>query len=191
MKKFFRWTLLVCCLIFLLVLIFSPYKQNDEVGYRCVASSIEINASTDEVYTYLGNSDNARVWSTYVDHITTLNADRVTDGNVGSIRRCFKQKDEKGIVWDEEVLLVEKNKRRRLSIFNSKNFPIITAGIRTEQIYEKINENKTKLTFTMYVQQDKMGFFPYIKTKLSAYFIAYYFEKNIANIKQEVENGKQ
>ena len=90
-------------------------------------SSITINVTADSVFQYLGNSKNAIEWSSFVDHISPLNGKDFTDGAVGSLRRCFVQEDELGMRWDEEILEIEQSKRRKLSVYNLKEFSVLEA----------------------------------------------------------------
>ncbi len=71
---------------------FSPYGYNKSFSYKVITQSIDINATPAKVFSFLGNSNNASKWSSFVDHITVLNIDSFADGNTGSRRRCFRNK---------------------------------------------------------------------------------------------------
>lgn len=189
-KKLFR-LLMYLTLIILLVtvgmIIFSPYMKNAGNNYRSVDFTIEINAPSDSVFKYLGNSGNAKEWSSYVDHITTLNADNHTDGTVGSLRRCFKDKNEEGIIWDEETVEVIQGKKRRLTIFNLKGFPIKAEGLQTEQLYVKISAKKSRLTFSVFFRDHVPTWSESLKMHFASYKIHSIFEENLKNVKQLVE----
>ncbi len=193
--KFFK--ILFFSIIFILFLVgfvaykFSPYKHSENYPYKNVVdNTVIINEPIDSVYRMLGHSSYARQWSVFVHHITPLNPNEVTDGTPGSIRRCFAQENENGIVWDEEILIVEPNKRRRLSIFNTKGFESESNDILTEQLYEKIDSNTTKLTFIVFRDENKeMEWWKQALLYYIAYNMKTVFEENMENIKYLAEEG--
>ncbi len=189
-KIIFGITLLIVVSLFFLIM-FSSFRNNQEVGYKCIALSIEIKQPVEKVFAYLGNSKNASNWSIYVDHITALNTDKIPDGAIGSTRRCFKEKNEQGIIWDEDIVEVIPNKKRRLSIYNAKGFPIMTEGILTEQIYMSLNDSTTHLTFTVFNKNPNLDFISTLKTHIASYSISDIFVKNLKNIKKCLENEAQ
>jgi hypothetical protein len=166
-----------------LFILFSPYGNKSGFTYKLVIESIEINAPPDKVYAFLGNSDNAAKWSSYVNHITPLNTNEFTDGQVGSVRRCFKQNDERGIQWDELISINEANKRRQLKLFNLSGFSLQANSLATEQLYENIEGNKMRLSFTLFFLNKKPGFLDLLKIYYAAYFIKSIYKKNLTNIK--------
>ena len=87
---------------------------------RKFSESIKINCNKKTVYDILGNSKNVRKWSVYVHHIKPIN--KITGGKLGSRRRCYRNKDESNMRWDEEVILDKKYQTRRLSIYNLSGF---------------------------------------------------------------------
>ena len=161
---------------------FSPYQFQPDFQKRILIETTEIHAPIKQVFTYLGNSDNARNWSSFVSHIIPLNPKKVADGAVGSIRRCFKNPDENGEQWDEEILIVEPNQRRRLSIFNLKNFQIGSEFLLTEQLYERLGAKRCRLTFTLFLKEEA-GWIEHLKMYYASYQISRIFKKNIQNIK--------
>lgn len=176
--------------VFLMVL-FSPYGNKEGRDGKLVESTILINAPVEQIFAYLGNSDNASEWSVFVDHISPLNSYEVADGNPGSIRPCFVKKDEKGKSWDEEVLVVDLNKQRLLSYYNYRNF-VLTAGvINTEQLYEETKEGHCLLSLTLFFPQEKTNLLKHLKMYYAAYQVSYFFEENLKNIKQFNEGGNQ
>lgn len=172
--------------LFAVLLLFSPFKRHQGEEMSAVNCTIEIDAPVDSVYVYLGNSANASDWSVFVDHITPLNPKQVPDGSPGSLRRCFQQADEQGIRWDEEILIAEQGRRRRLSIFNLIDFPMEASGLGTEQRYQTLPGNRTRLTFTVFYLRQPSNW-DYFKTLLGAWRIRDVFEKNLHNIKKEIE----
>lgn len=169
------------------LLALSPYKHHDSIGPRSLETAITIDVPADSVFRYLGNSANASDWSSFVDHIIPLNPEVVPDGKKGSFRRCFARADRKGMAWDEEIIYVQPNRKRILTIFNLKNFAISAEGLVTEQRYEPMGDDRVQLTFTLSFGDEPPGPIRYVKMKLAAYRIAAIFEKNLANIKRICE----
>jgi hypothetical protein len=190
MIKYFRNSVVGVLLVLSLVLWFSPFAKNHDHGEWEMENSIIIHENMDSVYAYLSNSSNASNWSSYVHHITPLNADSLADGTLGSVRRCFKNENEKGIVWDEEITRIQKGPLiyRELSIFKMQNFPIQTTHLVTRQQYEKLDSNKMKLTFGLYKLIDSSDMADIIKLKSSGYYISSIFKNNLTNIKSQIEN---
>lgn len=170
---------------------FSPYKHSEKYSYKNVVdNTVVINEPIDSVFRMLGHSSYARQWSVFVHHITPLNSNEVADGTPGSTRRCYTQEDEKGIVWDEKILIVEPNQRRRLSIYNTKGFESESNDLFTEQLYEKIDSNTTKLTFVVFRDESKnMEWWKQALLYYIAYDMKTIFENNMENIKYLAEEG--
>jgi hypothetical protein len=189
-KRTFKISLLLfpIFLVFFIISIvmFSPYKREKSFSYKLIKESILINNSTKAVYNYLGNSNNAKIWSVYVDHISPINKDIVADGHLGSIRRCFINRDEKDGSWDEEILLIDKNKVRRLSCFNFQDLIFNPGLLNTEQIYEDKNGD-CLLTFTLFSPKKKLSLWEELKIHMGSYRTAYIFRKNLNNIKKDLE----
>lgn len=192
-KRFRKWALwffaLVMTAMFLL-LCFSPYGSKEGFSYKLIKESVVVDVSVDSAFRFLGNSDNARRWSVYVDHISTLNSIRTPDGTPGSIRRCFCNKNEKGQRWDELITLVEPNKRRQLTTFNLIDFPMQANGLASEQRYRKISKNRCEITFTLFFANHDPGFWDEFKTYFGAYQVRSIFQQNLKNIKRILETGK-
>lgn len=169
---------------------FSPYTYYQEKKYRSVDYSIEINVARDSVFNYLGNSANARNWSSFVDHITPLNAKTIKDGTVGSRRRCFKESNEVGIHWDEEILEVIPNRKRRLSCYDLQGFPISANGLQTEQIFDSISPDRMRLTFSLFFRANEPSMLDLLKMNYASYTVHEIFEANLKNIKRIIETGK-
>ncbi len=187
-NKIIKWSSLTLALsVFVLtaVILFSPYGSKNDYTQKAIVVETEINAPTEKVYGYLGESSEAARWSTFVRSIKTLN--QVPDGNVGSKRRCFGL--EEGIVWDEEILVNQENERRMLSVYNAQGFPMMADHLLTEQVYKKISENKTKLKLSLFFKKGKRNLVDDLKMYVAAYFVEDIFEGNLANIKEYVEQS--
>jgi hypothetical protein len=170
---------------------FSPYGSMPGYSYKLISTKIAIQAPTDVVFKYLGNSANASQWSTFVDHIIPLNSDKFPDGKPGSIRRCFCQPNEKDMRWDELITQAIPDKKRQLLIYNMQEFPITADGLATEQLYYPINYHSTRLTFTVFFKDHEPTVFETIKMYLSAYYIDHIFEANLNQIRILVEEEYQ
>jgi hypothetical protein len=178
----------MCCVVFGSVIFFSPYGNQKDTQIKCLENTVSINVPACKVYNYLGNSDNASKWSAFVDHITPLNAELFKDGEVGSIRRCFKNKDESGMFWDEETLINEKNKIRQLSVYNMSNINIDGKHIMTEQIYND-KSGQCELTFKLFFKSGLSGWFDELKMYVVAYRVSSIFDDNLNRIKQNLEQN--
>jgi len=191
-SKFKKIILITFCLLSLGLIVMiatSPFGHQKGYNYKLIIHSIEINTPVDSVYRFLGRSSNASKWSVFVNHISTLNEDKVPDGKVGCMRRCFQNADEKGLQWDEEIIVAEPNKRRQLTIVNLKDFGIKAEGLSSEQIYEAISSGKTKLSFTLFYLHNNPSIMDLLKTYFAAFEVKSIFERNMSNIKKIVETG--
>ncbi|MFT5780133.1 MAG: hypothetical protein ACI837_003094 [Crocinitomicaceae bacterium] len=173
------------------VIIFSPYHKHGSTDYRTLEFSIEIDAPVDSVYAYLGDSDNAEDWSIYVDHISALNSNECADGAVGAKRRCFQEANEEGIIWDEQVVEVIPSRKRRLTIYNLKGFSVQANGLETEQIYEVISPNKTRLTFTVFYGDHNPSAIESLKMYYASYEMYRIFKGNLERVKFLVEEKEK
>jgi uncharacterized protein YndB with AHSA1/START domain len=185
-RVFFIGSFVVVVLIAIMIAM-SPFHRNAKFPYQVIEHTVEIDASVDEVFQFLGNSDNAKKWSVFVDHITPLNMDHIPDGVVGSIRRCFARRDETGMTWDEEITVCDPNVRRQLTVFNLSGFTMSVDSLATEQLYEEIAPHKTRLTFTVFFKGSEPSNWDLLKTHFSSFQIKEIFEQNMNNIKRIIE----
>jgi len=162
---------------------FSPYQFDAKFDKRILVETILIKTPPAQVFKYLGNSDNAQFWSSFVSRITPLNPKIALDGTVGSVRRCFKNEDESGETWDEKTVVAEPNQRRRLTIFNLKNFPISSAHLLTEQVYQKTKKGDCRLSFSLFLDE-KADWIEHLKLYYASYQISEIFRTNLQNIKK-------
>jgi uncharacterized protein YndB with AHSA1/START domain len=186
-KKSNRWKKILGYSSFVLVLLLAIAIWKSPFQDGVIEHTVEVEAPLNEVYDFLSNSNNAKRWSVFVDHINTLNADSITDGKVGSRRRCFCKADETGTQWDELISEVEPYQRRQLLIYNLKEFSMTADNLATNQFYETLPGDRCKLTFTVFFKGDQPGIWDWFKTKLAAYKIQDIFERNMDNIKRIVE----
>lgn len=186
--KLFIRTVVVILFSALGMIAFSPYGSNQDYKQKAIIVETEINSSISEVYGYLGESENASQWSTFVTKIMTLNGNSVLDGEVGSKRRCFGKQH--GVVWDEEILLAEPNKKRLLNVYNTVGFFMMADNLLTEQVYEKLDENRTRLKLSLFFKNGKMNILSELKMYFAAYVVADIFEDNLFNIKKLNEQAQ-
>ncbi|MFT5818905.1 MAG: hypothetical protein ACI8ZM_000126 [Crocinitomix sp.] len=187
-KKIALWLIFLLVASALGVLIFSPFTKKGNNDYRSVEYSVEIDAPVETVFNYLGNSNHAEDWSSYIDHISSLNSAVYQDGEKGSLRRCFKNANEDGIFWDEEILEVIANKKRVLSIYNMQGFAAPINGLETEQIYEVISPDKTRLTFSLFFAGHSASWFENFKMHMASYTIYARFRDNLEKVSEIVSN---
>jgi len=182
MKRLGFSTAFIILLIFAALIYWSPYGIKSKLKKRGVVSSIIIDAPIEEVYQYLGNSKNASQWSVFVDSIIPLNHKHYRDGSLGSLRRCFADNECKK--WDEKIVALEEYKLRELSVFNLSGFFMGADNLRTQQLYEELNNKQSKLSLTLFYQEEWDDLLDEIKLYVAAYEISKIFELNLKNIKR-------
>lgn len=180
-KKFSYLVLLILFILLLIIHFFSPVSRNIK-GELQTQQSIQIMDSVSHVFQYMGKSENAKIWSVYVDHINLLSGE---DGKVNCKRRCFKDSNENGIQWDEEILEIIPNIKRVLSIYNGKNFPIYSEHLITEQLYSEINGN-CELTLVLTLKGEQ-SIWENLKFKFASFVVQKVFKGNLTNIKNDIE----
>lgn len=186
LKKIAVWVLGIIALGLIILIIASPYKYHSD-EFRTVEADITINAPVDSVFAYMSNSGFASEWSSFVDHITPLNPDKVEDGEKYSIRRVFISEDEKDARWDEKIVEVVPNKKRSLKIYKIRGLSMSAVGLQTEQRYQKLKNGKTRLSLVLYFREEHRGLWNGFKMRVASFEIRSIFEKNLENIKREIE----
>jgi len=86
-----------------------------------LTAEVTIHAPIEEVWKYASDSLQAKNWSIFFDHIAPL-AGTESDGNPGSVRRCFRNANESGPSWDEMVIEVNPLVSRSLYVYNLIGF---------------------------------------------------------------------
>ncbi|HSG47642.1 MAG TPA: SRPBCC family protein [Longimicrobiales bacterium] len=192
MKRAPRWTVTVgglAALVLGVLLGLSPYRSHDGFPHALIRESVDVTEPCERVHAYLGDSDNAREWSVFVDHITALNPDSVPDGAVGSIRRSFKNADESGMRWDETIVDVTPT-RRLLTVYGITDSPAPSGELLTEQIYEPLGGSGCRLRFTLFLR-DAPSLGDALLMRLGGWEVSRIFRANIANVKALVEGSSQ
>ncbi|MBS3914891.1 MAG: SRPBCC family protein [Bacteroidetes bacterium] len=191
MKKTFKIALLILVAGLLAAYFLAPFGKSGIDDKKSVEYSMQINVSRDSAWKYLSNSNSAREWSVFVHHISTLNATEVPDGKPGSKRRCFCREDETGRRWDEQILSVQQDSFRTISIENMVKFPMTANHLETQQIYKSISENKCEITLRLYYIGNNFSFWDGLKTRAAAYTIQSIFRRNLENMKEILEGRKR
>lgn len=161
-----------------IILLLLPISLFAQKKYKV---SIEMDASSEYVFNYLGNSNNANKWSVFVDSIAVLNPFEFNDGDIGSIRRCYVRNSNKK--WDEEIAEITSNQHRLLRCFNYQNFKANPPHLFTEQSYQDTGNNKCLVTFTIIMNEK-----PTIIQRLGVIKTQSIFRKNLKNIKLLTSN---
>lgn len=153
-----------------------------------VTQSLLINAPIEEVWKYASNSHNAHDWSVFFDHISPLPG--IPDGQVGSLRRCFRHANELGPFWDEVVVTIQPQRMRIITTYNLNHFPLndLNRGqyVFVRQLYEPIDKHTTRMTFQTMTRPgspllNKMIF------RINKKSTSKIFKENLLNIKAIIE----
>lgn len=153
-----------------------------------ISHSVIIHAPIAEVWKYASDSLNAHDWSVFFDHISPLPG--ITDGEVGSLRRCFRNANEIGPYWDEVVVSVNPLEERIISTYNFTNFPFNKLAknryVYVRQLYEAITPNTTKMTFQT-MTRPHASFLDKVLFKFNSKSTSKIFRQNLENIKVIIE----
>ena len=156
---------------------------------EAVSESITVNAPVSELWKYASDSTKAVDWSIYFDHISPL-AGPAPDGQVGSLRRCFRNKNEQGEFWDEVITQIAPEKLRQITTYNFGNYPLRFVHkdeyVFVRQIYRAIDDKTSELKFeTMY--RPESNFIFKLIFKMSRKETTEIFKLNLENIKAAIE----
>lgn len=164
----------------------SEYQNVD--WESALSHSVVINAPLDQVWAYASDSSKAKDWSVFFDHISPLPG--TGDGQIGALRRCFRNREEAPPYWDEIIILLSPQKLRVITTYNLTGFKFewLTRGsyVFVRQLYRSLDDKRTELTFqtnysTESVFVTKAGFFISKRDTLDI------FKKNLTNIKLAIE----
>ncbi len=181
LRNIFLGSLILLISILIGAWIMSPYSKYKEGK---IVSKVNIEMPCTAAFDYLGNSENAKTWSVFVDFIETTNKEHFEDGEIGSKRICYTKSDRSGFNWEEEVLEIIPNEYRKLSCYNFKNLAVKAPNLVTEQIYIDKGEDCV-LVFTLDFSK-KPSFIEKLKLKFSSYRIQSIFDQNLLNIRAEI-----
>lgn len=163
----------------------SPVRWNEKEQAYEIRHSRLVNRSACAVYDYLGQSEAASQWSSFVSRIEVLNPE-IPDGTLGLQRKCFAKDYPALATWEEEILQNENCEHRRLSIYNLENFPIAVDGLFTDQVYTPLEGNNCQLSLAVYFPGG--NFWDTFKFILASPYIASIFSNNLKNIKNILEH---
>jgi len=181
-------------------------------GSSSVESEVIISESLDKVWSYNSNDENAKDWSIFFAKIEPCSFDdcpenkEFSSGSIGSIRRCFRNEDERGLFWDEKTLdswISDSEAYRQIMTYNINGYGSKTIQekfrLNVEQFYNEIEKDKTSLKFRVTYSQDQdsfssdlnLSFFEKIYLKfifqITKSRTKEIFEKNLSNIKYAIE----
>jgi hypothetical protein len=165
-------------------------RQSNEVNWdNGVTTSIVINAPVEVVWKYASDSTKAKEWSVYFDHISPLPG-KFKDGQVGSLRRCFRNADETGPRWDEVTIDVQPLKSRKIVTYNFTNYPYPRLSRHqyafVRQLYRAIDANHTEMSFQTIRPRKSSLFWKYI-FHITRDDVEDIFYKNLENTKAIIE----
>jgi hypothetical protein len=163
-------------------------EANSADWSNAVNESVVISAPVSEVWTYASNSNNAKEWSIFFDHISPLPG--IQDGQIGALRRCFRNANEQGPFWDEVVTEIVPEKLRQITTYNLTGFPMnfIVEGqyVFVRQLYRQIDEKTSELAF-LTAPSPSASIFQKIAFYFSRSETQRIFKLNLENIKAQIE----
>jgi len=153
--------------------------------------SVEINAPVEEVWNFLSDNRNANGWSVIFDHIEPMVDSPVPEGEIGALRRCYRNSNKEDFFWDERTLTTEPYSYRSLRTYNISNTSwefFERYQFTAHQTYENLGNNKTRLTFG----GDLDDYTKYTFDELFVFWATQYevervFKLNLENIKAMIE----
>lgn len=184
-----------------------------------IEASVIIDASIDEVWNFVSDDANAAYWSVFFAKIVPCPTTEcpknktLSSTDIGFIRRVLRNGDEKGLFWDEEITIVEKDTDFYYKRIRAHNFYGYLGEtyqksweIKVEQEYVALSSHRTKLIFratpfkyeditknTNKNPDDDVSMLKYRSWKFlfkkSSNRTREIFKKNLENIKHNIENG--
>lgn len=152
--------------------------------------SVKINAPLERVWKYASDSTKANAWSVFFDHISPLPG--IKDGEIGSLRRCYRNANEKGEMWDEVTIYLEPLKMRAIVTYNLQGFTLNFLAkknyVFVRQLYTKISETESELTFETYYSPEA-SIMTKLLFKISQRDTLRIFQENLINIKSAIEGS--
>lgn len=148
-----------------------------------------VAADIDRVWAYVSSSHRAIDWSVYFHHITPLHGD---DGAVGARRRCFRQPDEQGIRWDEEVLeLVDTgpHRLRHMHVSALSGFSPSWANGMEYDVWQRVDVVDDTHTTVTFQTRPRGGAVAALAAALSFDEVQRVFGKNLDNLGRAIEQG--
>jgi len=187
MKKALLWT--AAGLTLALVILVAQAQRHVVSPY-----SVVIIAPVKQVWDFLSDNRNSKGWSVIFDHIAPMAESPVAEGQIGALRRCFRNDNEQGFFWDERTLTSEPYKERTLRTFNVSNTSwelFERFQFTAYQHYEDLGNGQTRLTF----EGDLDDYTKYSVFERFIFWVSQHegervFRLNLENIKAMVEQGE-
>ncbi|MCH2042064.1 MAG: SRPBCC family protein [Saccharospirillaceae bacterium] len=156
--------------------------------------SVVINAPVEKVWDFLSDNRNAKGWSVIFDHISPMASSPVPEGQIGALRRCFRNVNEQGFFWDERTLSSEPYIERTLRTYNVSNTSwdlFEKFQFTAYQKYEDLGNGQTRLTF----EGDLDDYTKYNTFERFIFWVSQHegervFRLNLENIKAMLEQGE-
>jgi hypothetical protein len=128
-------------------------------GSGWIEHEVEIDAPVSAVWEYGSDSTRAAEWSVYFHHITPVEGDgRPADGQLGSLRVCYRLADETGPRWDETTEAVIPYQYREIRTFNLVGFPLAALSrgqeFEVRQHYRALDQERSALRFRSRLTRD-------------------------------------
>ncbi len=153
-----------------------------------ITYAVEINRSMEEVWSYMSDSLKAKDWSVYFSHITPK--DQTAGAGVGSLRRCFRDPEEKSLHWDEMFIGSEQFHERLIYTYHLVNYwPVFLfsdSRFFVKQSYETLAGDRTRLRFTSIVDP-KVSWLGKAAFAVGKHEAVEIFRWNLENIKANIE----
>jgi len=187
MKKALVWTAAGISLA--LVILVAQTQRHVVSSY-----SVVIDAPVQNVWDFLSDNRNAKGWSVIFDHISPMASSPVAEGQIGALRRCFRNDNEQGFFWDERTLTSEPYKERTLRTYNVSNTSwelFEKFQFTAYQKYEDLGNGQTRLTF----EGDLDDYTKYSVFERFIFWVSQHegervFRLNLENIKAMIEQGE-
>ena len=156
--------------------------------------SVVIDAPVNTVWDFLSDNRNAKGWSVIFDHISPMASSPVAEGQIGALRRCFRNDNEQGFFWDERTLTSEPYKERTLRTYNVSNTSwelFEKFQFTAYQKYQDLGNGQTRLTF----EGDLDDYTKYSVFERFIFWVSQHegervFRLNLENIKAMIEQGE-
>lgn len=176
-------------LVLLIVILVVQAQRHVVTSY-----SVVINAPVKEVWEFLSDNRNAKGWSVIFDHIAPMASSPVAEGQIGALRRCFRNENEEGFFWDERTLSSEPYTERTLRTYNVSNTSwdlFEKFQFTAYQKYEDLGNGQTRLTF----EGDLDDYTKYSVFERFIFWVSQHegervFRLNLENIKAMLEQGE-
>jgi hypothetical protein len=163
------------------------------------SASNTINVPVADTWKYVSSSANSGDWSSFCDHATPIKG-YPPDGTLGSLRRCYHQKNERGASWDELVTSVTEEQERGIHVQRIHGFfPGLENEMSVDVVdtYSALGPERSRITFAARTspKHSVLGYlsYPILKTVFAAKRKgqAQEFEDDLINVAAALEAQKR